>query len=89
MGLRDLAEKYNPYIQGWINYFGAFYGSRLSSILHRIDAFLIRWVRRKFRRLQRRLKGAKDWLARVRQADPTLFAHWRFANADGRTSGAV
>ncbi len=87
--LEDLAKMYNPYIQGWINYFRHFYGSQLHSTLRRIDAYLIRWARRKFKRLYRRPKGARDWLARVRRADPTLFAHWRFMYANGRTSGAV
>jgi RNA-directed DNA polymerase len=89
MSLSDLAEKYNTYVQGWIGYFGHFYGSRLSLTLRRIDVFLIRWARRKYRRLQRRPKGAREWLAQVRRADPTLFAHWRFVGIGDRTSGAV
>jgi RNA-directed DNA polymerase len=87
--LGDLAQKYNSYIQGWINYYGHFYGSRLSLTLRRIDVFLIRWARNKFKRLHRRPKGARDWLARVRRANPNLFAHWRFVYDNGRTSGAV
>jgi hypothetical protein len=89
MSLEDLAAKYNSHIQGWINYFGHFYGSRLSLTLRRIDVFLIRWARRKYRRLRRRPKGARYWLAHVRRAIPTLFAHWRFVDIGGRTSGAV
>ena len=89
MSLSDLAEKYNTYVQGWIGYFSHFYASRLSSTLRRIDVFLIRWARRKYRRLRRRPKGAREWLAQVRRADPTLFAHWRFVDMGGRTSGAV
>ena len=40
------------------------------------------WVRE-------RPKGTRDWLARVRRANPNLFAHWRFVNVGGRTSEAV
>ena len=87
--LDDLAQLYNPYIQGWINYFRHFYGSRLHPALRRIDAYLMRWARRKFKRLRRRSKGVRDWLARVRRANPTLFAHWRLMFIGGRTSGAV
>ncbi len=87
--LDDLAQLYNPYIQGWINYFRHFYGSRLHPTLRRIDAYLMRWARRKFKRLRRRSKGVRDWLARVRRANPTLFAHWRLMFIGGRTSGAV
>jgi len=89
MSLEDLAARYNAYIRGWIGYFGHFYGGRLSQVLRRIDVYLIRWARRKYRRLLRRPRGARYWLAQVRRADPTLFAHWRFVAEGGRTSGAV
>ena len=36
--LDDLARMFNPYIQGWINYYGHFYRSRLLRELQRIDA---------------------------------------------------
>ncbi len=89
ISLRDLAEIYNPYIQGWLNYYGHFYREQLRPILQRIDAYVIRWARRKFKRLRRRSKGARAWLSQVRRTNPTLFAHWRFWQGNGRTSGAV
>jgi RNA-directed DNA polymerase len=87
--LHDLARTYNPYIQGWINYFGHFYRQQLRPTLLRIDAYLIRWARWKFKRLRGRPKGAREWLVRVRRANPALFAHWQFYNVGSRTSGAV
>jgi RNA-directed DNA polymerase len=87
--LDDLARMFNPYIRGWINYYSHFYRSALYLTLHRIDAFLIRWARNKFKRLHQRPKGARDWLARIARAKPNLFAHWRFLYVNGRTSGAV
>ena len=83
--LQDLATIYNPYIQGWINYYGQFYRKQLRPTLMRIDTYLIRWARWKFKRLRGRPKGARDWLVRVRRANPTLFAHWRFFNVGSRT----
>ena len=87
--LQDLANMYNPYIGGWINYYGQFYRAQLRSTLQRIDGYLVRWARRKYKRLRERPKGTRDWLARVRRADPNLFAHWRLVNVGGRTSEAV
>jgi RNA-directed DNA polymerase len=87
--LQDLANMYNQYIGGWINYYGQFYRAQLRSTLQRIDGYLVRWARRKYKRLRERPKGTRDWLARVRRADPNLFAHWRFVNVGGRTSEAV
>jgi group II intron reverse transcriptase/maturase len=89
MSLPDLAETYNPYITGWINYFGHFYREQLRPTLMRIDAYLIRWARRKFKRLRGQPKGARQWLSRVRRAHPALFSHWLFFNVGGRTSEAV
>jgi len=87
--LDDLARMFNPFIQGWINYYGHFYGSLLLRDLRQIDAYLVRWGRYKYKRLRARTAGAREWLARVIRADPTLFAHWRPLYAGGRTSGAV
>ena len=65
--LQDLANLYNPYIGGWINYYGQFYRAQLRSTLQRIDGYLVRWARRKYKRLRERPKGTRDWSARVRR----------------------
>ncbi len=87
--LADLATLYNPYIRGWINYYGSFYRTQLRPTLKRIDLYVIRWARRKFKRLCRKTKGARDWFDRLRRANPMLFAHWQLCHGNGRTSGAV
>src|SRR6202030_1220924 len=50
--LQDLAKTYNPYIEGWINYYGHFYRTQLRPTLKRIDVYVIRWARRKFKRFR-------------------------------------
>ena len=87
--LDDLARMFNPYIRGWINYYSHFYKSALYPTLLRIDAFLVRWARRKFKPLRHRSKGARDWLARVIRTSPGLFAHWQLLHVGSRTLGAV
>jgi RNA-directed DNA polymerase len=87
--LPDLARMFNPYIRGWLNYYSQFYKSAMYPTLHRIDVFLVRWARRKFRRLRQRPKGARDWLTRVVRTSPDLFAHWSLLHGRGRTLGAV
>ena len=52
-----MAKTYNPYIECWINYYGQFYRTRLRSTLKRIDVYVIRWARRKFKRLRHKTKG--------------------------------
>jgi RNA-directed DNA polymerase len=87
--LAELAAIYNPKIRGWITYYSHFYRTQLRPTLRRIDAYVIRWARRKYKRMVHRTKGARDWFDRLRRATPTLFAHWPLCHGNGRTSGAV
>ena len=63
--LTELAQMYNPCIRGWISYYGHFYKTQLRPTLERIDAYVIRWARRKFKRIRHQTKGARDWFDRV------------------------
>jgi RNA-directed DNA polymerase len=50
----------------------------------------VRWACRKFKRLRRREKKARELLAATARRYPDLFAHWRFGvKPDGWTMGAV
>jgi RNA-directed DNA polymerase len=87
--LDDLARMFNPYIRGWISYYSHFYKSALYPTLLRIDAFLLRWARRKFKRFRYAPRRARNWLARVIRTSPDLFAHWTLLHGGGRAPGAV
>jgi len=89
LSLTELAAMYNPCIRRWIAYYSHFYKTQLRPTLRRIDAYVIRWSRRKFTRMRRRTKGARDWFDRFRRENPRLFAHWVLCYGNGRTSGAV
>jgi len=82
--LGELANRINPVVQGWINYFGRFYSSRLYRLLRRIDEYLVRWAMRKYKRLRGSANRAWAWLREVARRAPALFAHWRV-----RASAAV
>jgi group II intron reverse transcriptase/maturase len=71
----DLAREINPIVRGWLNYYGAFYKSALYRFLTRINAYLLRWVRSKYRRLRGRKKAQQAWIG-VTQRYPRFFAHW-------------
>ena len=70
-----------------LNY-GHFYKSALYPTLRRIDVFLIRRARRKFKRFRQRPKAARDWLARVVRSSPGLFAHWSLLYGQGLNAGS-
>ncbi|MFE3455881.1 group II intron reverse transcriptase/maturase [Nonomuraea sp. NPDC059194] len=73
--LADLASWMNPVIRGWMNYYGRFYRTELHALMRRINTYLVRWARRKFKRL-RSFKKAKRWWTGLLQRQPALFAHW-------------
>lgn len=60
----DLARDINPIVRGWINYYGAFNRSAMYPTLQRINAYLMRWIRNKYKRL-----WAKKKAYRCRQGD--------------------
>jgi RNA-directed DNA polymerase len=87
--LADLARSINVIVQGWINYYGRFYRSMLVRLLKRINEYLVRWARWKYKRLRRYPAKARGLLAAVFTRQPDLFAHRRFgARPDGWTMGA-
>ncbi|ROO59040.1 group II intron reverse transcriptase/maturase [Micromonospora sp. Llam0] len=71
----DLADWMNPIVRGWMDYYGAFYRSALYPLLERINAYLLRWVRRKYKRLRGKRKARSAWNRAV-QKRPRAFAHW-------------
>jgi RNA-directed DNA polymerase len=87
--LDDLARMFNSIVQGWINYYGRFYKSMLYPLLRRLNEHLVRWACRKYKRLHRRERRARRWLAEVARRAPNLFAHWKAGlRPDGWAVGA-
>jgi RNA-directed DNA polymerase len=78
--LDRLAETINPIVRGWMNYWGRFNRHELHPLLTRINAYLMRWARRTYRRL-RSYKRAKAWWIGLTQRVPELFAHWAWTTA--------
>jgi RNA-directed DNA polymerase len=73
--IATLAEWMNPVVRGWMTYYGKFYRTELDGLLRRINTYLVRRARRKFKRL-RSFKKAKRWWHGLLRRQPRLFAHW-------------
>ena len=73
--LEDLAAWINPVVRGWMTYYGRFYRTELDGLLKRINTYLVRWARRRYRRL-RTYKKARKWWDGLTARQPRLFAHW-------------
>ena len=76
--LEDLARLVDPYVRGWMNYYGRFYRSRCVQTLRHLNNILVRWVCWKYKRFRRRERAAAHWLGRVAAREPSLFVLWQF-----------
>lgn len=83
LNLKEIAKIVNPKLQGWINYYGAFYRSALEPLYYMLDTALAKWTQRKYKRLRGKTVRAFEWLAQRRREHPLLFAHWRFSHVNG------
>ena len=87
--LGDLARMFNVIVQGWINYYGRFYKAALYASLRPLNGYLARWAVRKYKRLRRHRRRAREFVAHIARREPNLFAHWRFGlRPDGWAMGA-
>ena len=78
--LADLARWMNPIVRGWMQYYGRFYRTELHPLLKRINTYLMRWARKKYKRL-RTWKRFKAWWRGLTEREPELFAHWAWMRA--------
>ena len=75
--LEDLSKMFNPVLQGWFNYYGKFHRSALHPVWRQLNAYLVRWMMRKYKRLARHKTRAALALKRVAASSPNYFVHWK------------
>ena len=66
-----------PYIRGWINYYGKFRLSMLNPIFQLLRKHPVRWARKRYKRYRKSINRAYQWLERIREQFPHLFYQWR------------
>ena len=79
----ELARAINPIVAGWMHYYGRFYRSRLFGVLARINSYLMRWIRNKYRSLDA-TRVAHRKLAELAASQPRLFRHWAWVTSAWR-----
>lgn len=76
--LEDLAKLSDPYVRGWMNYYGRFYRSKCVQALRYLNDALVKWARRKYKtRFRRKERRAAHWLGRIAARDPNLLVLWK------------
>ncbi len=73
---QELARRINPVVAGWINYYGRFRPWELTSFMTRINSYLVRWIRKKYKRLAAKRKALAK-MQEIARRYPRMFAHWR------------
>jgi RNA-directed DNA polymerase len=74
--LGDISNMFGPALRGWANYYGRFHSSALHPLWRHINAYLVRWLRRKHRHLARGKLRAIRALERLAARTPHAFVHW-------------
>ncbi len=87
--LKELAQRINPATRGWINHYGKFHASELWGTMQYMDTSLIRWAKRKYKKLKHSWKRGKRWLDEVKRRQPTLFTHWQWMRRNDLDRRAV
>ncbi len=75
-GLGDLSNMFNRVLHGWKNYYGRFYPSALKPLWRSVNDYLVRWLRRKYKRLAFGVSRASRALGRLAERSPNAFVHW-------------
>ncbi len=57
-----------------MQYYGAFYRSALYPLLSRVNAYLVRWIRKKYKRLRAENRAIECWRG-ITVRHPRLYAH--------------
>jgi RNA-directed DNA polymerase len=81
--LDEIARWTSPFLSRWMRYYGRFYASKPRGELRTIDAFIVRWVTRKYKRFGGHTLAAWDWLCSLKRRNPAMFAHWTLGPAAG------
>ncbi|WP_345614408.1 group II intron maturase-specific domain-containing protein [Streptomyces collinus] len=73
---QELARRINRVVAGWLNYYSRFRPWKLIPLAMRINAYLVRWIRQKYKRLAAKRKALAK-MQEIARRYLRMFAHWR------------
>jgi len=77
LSLEEIAHRFNPVLNGWLNYYGCYQRSAMYPMLRHFNMTLVAWAMRKYKALKRRKTRASIFLEKIAEKEPQMFAHWR------------
>jgi group II intron reverse transcriptase/maturase len=81
--LGDVAQVLNPLLRGWIEYYGRYTPSALYPLFRYVNATLLAWAQRKFKRFKAHKVRAAYFLMKLAQTRAGLFVHWQYGMRGG------
>jgi len=74
--LAEVAKFVNPFIRGWMNYYGRFHRSKCLKTLAHVNLVLATWAKRRYKRFKGSWWQAFEWLVRIAKRDESLLVLW-------------
>lgn len=75
-GLSALADKLDPKLRGWQQYYCKFHRRALKGVMSHLNHRLVKWIAKNHKRHRGSLRRAWYWLRRVYKDHPDFFYHW-------------
>ncbi len=72
-----VAQFLNPFIRGWVNYYGRFRKYKMNSVFQLLRKRIVRWARRRYKRYKTSVNRTYIWLDKMQIQFPALFYHWQ------------
>ena len=79
--LEMFANRLNPKIRGWINYYGKYFKWRMIKVFSYLDGLMRSWISKKYK-ITSKAKTMQHYCT-IRKESPTLFYHWQFGMKQG------
>jgi group II intron reverse transcriptase/maturase len=83
LSLTDIAQRLNPLLRGWIEYYGRYTPSALQPMFRHVNLTLLGWLRRKFKRFKAHKIRAGRFLEKLARKNADIFVHWRLPTNGG------
>jgi hypothetical protein len=77
LSLQDIAQKLNPILRGWMEYYGRYAPSALFPLTEYVNQTVVGWMMRKFKRFKGHKVRAIRFLQRLATARVDLFVIWQ------------
>jgi group II intron reverse transcriptase/maturase len=74
--IQDIADQVNIPMRGIIRYYGKFGLWKLESLIYRFELRLVKWVLKKYRKLNGNYVQAYRWIKEMKVSYPGMFYYW-------------